>query len=161
MEIVISKGIGKIGNFKFKCAIGKNGVAINKSEGDLKTPKGTFSLRYVMYRNDRIVKPKTYLPIYPIKKNHIWCDNPKSNNYNQICERKEINETEPLWRKDSLYNIIIVVGYNDQPVQKDKGSAIFIHLTTKKYTPTKGCITLNLNDMKKLLSYNPKNIKII
>jgi len=161
MEIVISKGIGKIGNFKFKCAIGKNGVAINKSEGDLKTPKGTFSLRYVMYRNDRIVKPKTYLPIYPIKKNHIWCDNPKSNNYNQICERKEINETEPLWRKDSLYNIIIVVGYNDQPVQKDKGSAIFIHLTTKKYTPTKGCITLNLNDIKKLLSYNPKNIKII
>jgi len=161
MEIVISKGIGKIGNFKFKCAIGKNGVAINKSEGDLKTPKGTFSLRYVMYRNDRIVKPKTYLPIYPIKKNHIWCDNPKSNNYNQICERKEINETEPLWRKDSLYNIIIVVGYNDQPVQKDKGSAIFIHLATKKYTPTKGCITLNLNDMKKLLSYNPKNIKII
>ncbi len=161
MEIVISKGIGKIGNFKFKCAIGKNGVAINKSEGDLKTPKGTFSLRYVMYRNDRIVKPKTYLPIYPIKKNHIWCDNPKSNNYNQICERKEINETEPLWRKDSLYNIIIVVGYNDQPVQKDKGSAIFIHLTTKKYTPTKGFITLNLNDMKKLLSYNPKNIKII
>jgi len=161
MEIVISKGIGKIGNFKFKCAIGKNGVAINKSEGDLKTPKGTFSLRYVMYRNDRIVKPKTYLPIYPIKKNHIWCDNPKSNNYNQICERKEINETEPLWRKDSLYNIIIVVGYNDQPVQKDKGSAIFIHLATKKYTPTKGCITLNLNDIKKLLSYNPKNIKII
>ena len=101
------------------------------------------------------------MSVYPIKKNHIWCDNPKSNNYNQICERKEINETEPLWRKDSLYNIIIVVGYNDQPVQKDKGSAIFIHLTTKKYTPTKGCITLNLNDMKKLLSYNPKNIKII
>ena len=56
---------------------------------------------------------------------------------------------------------ISVVGYNDQPVQKDKGSAFFIHITTKKYAPTKGCIALNLNDMKKLLSYNPKNIKII
>ena len=160
MEIVISKGIGKIGNFKFKCAIGKNGMTTNKSEGDLKTPKGIFSLRYVMYRNDRIVKPKTCLPIYPIKKNHIWCDNPKSNNYNQICKRKENNETESLWRKDSLYNTIVIIGYNDNPIQNNKGSAIFLHLCTNKYTPTKGCISVSLNDMKRILSYNVKKIKI-
>ena len=89
MEILIkTPGIIKFGKYYFKCLIGKNGITFNKKEGDLKTPKGTFNLRYVMYRNDRIVKPKTCLPIYPIKKNHIWCDNPKSNNYNQICKRK-------------------------------------------------------------------------
>ena len=162
MNILISrKGIGKIGNFRFKCCLGRKGVTYEKSEGDHKTPLGMFPLLYVMYRKDRIKKLKTNLSSYSIKKNHVCCDNSNSINYNKIYKKKETDETESLWRKDSLYDVIIVVGYNDQPVQKGKGSAIFIHLTTKKYTPTKGCIALNLNDMKKLLSYNPKNIKII
>ena len=104
---------------------------------------------------------KTNLSIYPINKNHVCCDNPKNKNYNKIYINKKMRETEILWRKDSLYNIIIVIGYNDQPVKKGKGSAIFLHLTTNKYRPTQGCIGLHLQDMKKLLSYNPKNIKII
>ena len=80
-------------------------------------------------------------------------------NYNQICKRKENNETESLWRKDSLYNIIVIIGYNDNPIQNNKGSAIFLHLCTNKYTPTKGCISVSLNDMKRILSYNVKKIK--
>ena len=162
MDIIVSgNGTGKIGNFIFKCCLGIRGITDDKSEGDLKTPRGTFPLRYIMYRKDRIKKLKTNLSSYSIKKNHVCCDNSNSINYNKIYKKKETDETESLWRKDSLYDVIIVVGYNDQPVQKSKGSAIFIHLTTKKYTPTKGCIALNLNDMKKLLSYNLKNIRIV
>ena len=114
-----------------------------------------------MYRKDRIKKFKTNLSSYPINKNHICCDDPDNINYNKICIKKKINETESLWRKDSSYDIIIIIGYNDQPVQKGKGSAIFIHLTTNKYSPTEGCVALQLKDMKKLLSYNLRNIKII
>lgn len=162
MDVVVSRsGIGKIGNFRFKCCLGRRGVAYEKSEGDHKTPIGTFPLRYIMYRKDRIKKPKTNLSVYTIKKNHVCCDNPNSSNYNKIYIKKGTIDTESLWRKDFLYNIIIVIGYNDQPIQKGKGSAIFIHLSTKKYNPTKGCIGLHLKDMKKLLSYNLRNIKII
>ena len=162
MDIIVSRNkIGKIGNFIFKCSLGMKGVTDNKYEGDLKTPLGIFPLRYIMYRKDRIKKIKTNLSIYPINKNHVCCDNPKNKNYNKIYINKKMSETEILWRKDSLYNIIIVIGYNDQPVKKGKGSAIFLHLTTNKYQPTQGCIGLHLQDMKKLLSYNLKNIRIV
>ena len=162
MDIIISRnGTGKIGNFIFKCCLGIRGVTDDKSEGDLKTPRGIFPLRYIMYRKDKIKKLKVNLSIYSINKNHICCEDPDNINYNKICIKKEMNETESLWRKDSSYDIIIIIGYNDQPVQKGKGSAIFIHLATNKYKPTKGCIALQLKDMKKLLSYNLKNIKII
>ena len=90
MDVVVSRsGIGKIGNFRFKCCLGRRGVAYEKSEGDHKTPIGTFPLRYIMYRKDRIKKPKTNLSIYSIKKNHICCDNTNSINYNKIYIKKE------------------------------------------------------------------------
>ena len=162
MNILISRnGVGRIGNFRFKCSIGKKGVTDQKFEGDNKTPLGIFPLRFIMYRKDKLKKFKTNLPLYLIKKSHVCCDDPNNTKYNRIYIKEEESEKESLWRRDSLYNIIIVIGYNDQPVQKNKGSAIFIHLTTNKYSPTEGCVALQLKDMKKLLSYKLRNIKII
>ena len=90
MDIIVSgNGTVKIGNFIFKCSLGIRGITDDKSEGDFKTPRGTFPLRYIMYRKDRIKKFKTNLSSYPINKNHICCDDPDNINYNKICIKKK------------------------------------------------------------------------
>ena len=161
MKIFIKKtGIIKSSKYTFKCFLGKNGITCNKKEGDLKTPKGTFPLKYVMYRPDRVKKPKTNLPIYVIKKNHVCCDDPKSSFYNKILETKNLDLGEKLWRKDILYDILIVIGYNDNPIIKGKGSAIFLHLANKNTITTKGCVAVEKKNMIKLLEFYPKKIKI-
>ena len=161
MDIFVKKtGILKFAKYTIKCFLGKKGITSNKKEGDFKTPEGTFFLRYVMYRPDRIKTPKTNLPIRIIKKNHICCDNPEHPNYNKIFETKNLNLGEKLWRKDFLYDIVVVIGYNDNPIVKDKGSAIFLHLNKKNIITTEGCIAIEKKNMINLLKYCPKKIKI-
>ena len=161
MNIFVKKtGILKFAKYTIKCFLGKNGITSNKKEGDFKTPKGTFFLRYVMYRPDRIKKPKTNLPTCIIKKNHICCDNSKHPKYNKIFETKNFDLGEKLWRKDILYDILVVIGYNDNPIIKGKGSAIFLHLSKKNITTTKGCVAVEKKTMINLLKYCLKKIKI-
>jgi len=161
MKILVKKtGIIKFAKYSFKCLLGKKGITCSKKEGDFKTPKGTFFLRYVMYRSDRVKKPKTNLPIYIIKKNHVCCDDPKNPYYNKIFETKNLELGEKLWRRDILYDILIVIGYNDNPIIKGKGSAIFLHLSKKNIVSTKGCIAIEKKNMVNLLKYCPKKIKI-
>ena len=161
MDIFVKKtGVLKFAKYTIKCFLGKKGITSNKKEGDFKTPKGIFFLKYVMYRPDRIKKPKTNLPTCIIKKNHICCDNPKHPKYNTIFETKNLNLGEKLWRKDLLYDIVIVIGYNDNPVIKGKGSAIFLHLSKKNIITTEGCIAIEKKNMINLLKYYPKKIKI-
>ena len=162
MKILVKRsGLLKISQYYFQCNLGKNGVTFNKKEGDDKTPLGTFPLNFVMYRSDRISKPKTNLKIINIKKNHVCCDDPKDLNYNKIFQTNNINISEKLWRNDSLYDILIVIGYNYNQVIKNKGSAIFLHLNKKNYNSTKGCISIKKENMIKLLKYSPKKIQII
>ena len=161
MKILVKKtGIIKFAKYTFKCFLGKNGLTYNKKEGDYKTPKGTFFLRSVMYRSDRVKKPKTNLPIYIIKKNHVCCDDPNNPFYNKIFETKNFDLGEKLWRKDILYDILVVIGYNDNPIIKGKGSAIFLHLSKKNITTTKGCVAVEKKTMINLLKYCLKKIKI-
>tara|TARA_Y100000590_G_scaffold433814_1_gene551330 strand:+ start:25 stop:513 length:489 start_codon:yes stop_codon:yes gene_type:complete len=161
MNIIVKKtGIIKFARYSFKCLLGKNGVTKNKKEGDLKTPIGTFFLRHVMYRSDRIKKPKTNLPVSLIKKNHVCCDDPQNHKYNKIFETKNFSLGEKLWRKDNLYDILIVIGFNDSPVIKNKGSAIFLHLIGKDSNSTEGCIAIEKRVMKDLLKYELKKIEI-
>ena len=161
MKIFIKKtGIIKSSKYIFKCSLGKKGITSNKKEGDLKTPEGTFPLKYVMYRPDRVKKPKTNLPIYVIKKNHVCCDDPKSSFYNKIFETNNSDLGEKLWRKDILYDILVVIGYNYNTIIKGKGSAIFLHLSNTDTIATKGCVAIEKENMIKLLEFYPKKIKI-
>jgi len=143
--------------FEFKCSIGKNGLKKNKIEGDKCTPIGLFDLGILYYRSDRIPKPQTFLETKIIKKNTAWCDDPSSKFYNkEIKINKSINH-EKLYRKDHIYDIILVVKYNYKQVVSELGSAIFIHLT-KDYKPTAGCIALKKKDFLILLKVlNKKN----
>ena len=129
-------------------------------EGDLKTPKGSFNLEYILYRKDRIGQIKTSLKKKIIRRNMAWCDDPLSKYYNQLVKLPFKFSAEKLFRKDNSYDVIIVINFNRKKIKKNKGSAIFIHLAKKNYKPTKGCLALSLNDIEILLKIIKKNSKI-
>ena len=146
-------------DFQFRCSIGKNGLKKNKMEGDNCTPVGTFSLGPVYFRSDRIDKPDTKLKTFKIDKLMGWCDDPSNINYNKEIKLNKKIKAEKLYRKDKIYDIIVVINYNTQRIIKNKGSAIFIHVTND-YKPTKGCIALSLRDLEILLKIIKRNSKI-
>ena len=162
--IVKNKDTLLIDDFKLKCSVGKKGCSKDKIEGDFKTPKGTFRLGNIYYRSDKCQKPLSRLKVIPIKKNMGWCDDPKSKFYNKLIKIKKNSKIgyEKLYRKDSKYDLLILIKYNYNNVVKFKGSAIFLHLT-KNYSTTKGCIAVKKKDfliLAKLINKKTK-IKII
>ena len=128
-------------DFQFKCVIGINGSTSNKVEGDKKTPKGIYSLGPLYYRADRIEKPFTKIRIIKIKKSMGWCDDIHHKKYNKLIKIDNRTKFEKMWRRDHIYDLLIPINYNYNKVIKNKGSAIFIHLT-KNYKKTLGCIAL-------------------
>ena len=144
---------------KYKCALGVNGIKKNKLEGDGCTPSGQFKVKKLYYRQDRVKITKSNIKPLPIKKNMYWCDDPDSIHYNKLILHKE-KSYEKLYRADNLYNIILVINYNTDPVIKHKGSAIFIHLAKRNYAPTKGCIALDLADLVEIIGHISINEKI-
>ena len=160
MQIVISNNNTLlIDEFKFKCALGKKGSTSKKIEGDKKTPKGVYNLGPVYLRKDRIFNIETKLKTIEIKKNMGWCDDVKSKYYNKLIKVNERIKHEKLFRKNRNYDILIPINYNSKNIKKNKGSAIFIHLT-KNYKKTLGCVALKKKDMLILLRLINKNTKI-
>ena len=163
MHIIVKNKFLIYGDYKVKCAICKRGISSSKKEGDLTSPRGKFKIKGLFYRKDRIKKLKTKLKKIPIIKNMGWCDDPRSKQYNKLVKLPYSQTTEKLYRKDNIYDLILVLNYNMNPVKKNKGSAIFIHVAKKKMTPTKGCVAVNKIELLKLLKLIKKKtlIKII
>ena len=153
MHILIKNKKLYINHYKVKCAIGKRGISSKKKEGDLKTPKGKFKILYVLYRKDRVPKINTKIPKIQIKKNMGWCDDPKSKKYNKLIRFPLEFSAEKIFRRDNIYDIILVLNYNMKPVVKNKGSAIFIHVAKKDYKSTRGCIAISKKKIKTILNY--------
>ena len=159
--IIINKfGYLKYKNLKFKCALGKAGIGKKKIEGDNITPKGTFRIVNIYYRKDRIKKLSSKIKLIKIKKKMGWCDDPKSKKYNQIINIPHNNSYEKLYRKDNVYDLILVLDYNMNPITKNKGSAIFIHVAKKKFKKTAGCVALKKEELIKLISVISNKTKI-
>jgi L,D-peptidoglycan transpeptidase YkuD (ErfK/YbiS/YcfS/YnhG family) len=146
-----SLGILELSGLRVKCALGRNGITLRKTEGDGATPAGCWPLRRVLYRPDRESPPATELPVSPIQPHDGWCDDPADSLYNRPVRLPYGASCEQLWRKDRLYDIVVVLGHNDDPVVPGSGSAIFMHLAEDDYRPTAGCIALNSADMKNVL----------
>lgn len=160
MIIVKNPGYLIYKNFKFRCSLGINGIKNKKKEGDGITPKGIFKLKKIYYRKDKVKNIVTKVKKIKITKDMGWCDDPKSKFYNKLIRLPSKFGHEKLYRKDDIYNLIIVLDYNMNPVIKNKGSAIFIHLAKKNYKPTQGCMGLKQNDLIKLIKMIKKNQKI-
>ncbi len=127
-------------------------MSLNKREGDGATPVGYFPLRRVFYRPDRIVPPATRLPLIALSQQDGWCDDPLHPAYNTLVTLPFTASHEVLWREDTIYDIIIEVGYNDSPVEAGRGSAIFIHLMRPDGAPTEGCVAFGIDDILTVLA---------
>ena len=149
-----------VGEFKLKCCIGKKGISKNKVEGDLQTPSGKFKLGNLYWRSDRVKKPETKLFCKKIKKNMGWCNDSSSAYYNKEIQINNKIKYEKIYRNDYKYDLFILIKYNYLKVKKNKGSAIFIHLT-KNYKATAGCIALSKKDFLILSKMLKKNSQII
>ena len=137
---------------EFPCALGKAGVTGTKREGDLKTPLGRFPLRRLYYRADRLDRPETGLPATALTPDDGWCDDPAHALYNRpVCLPFEASH-EPLWRDDHVYDLVVVLGYNDDPPVRGKGSAIFLHVARDDFSGTEGCVALARDDLLAVLS---------
>ena len=151
MHIYINKNKLFIDHYKIKCSIGKRGIKIKKKEGDKITPKGSFKIKQIFYRKDRVPTLITKINKTPINKNMGWCDDPKSKYYNKLIKFPFKYSAENLFRKDNIYDIILVLNFNTNPVLVGKGSAIFIHIAKKNYSKTAGCIAISKQNMKKII----------
>ena len=138
-------------DYKIKCAIGKSGISAYKREGDGCTPKGIFKFKCIFYRKDKISKIKTKLKKIVIKKNMGWCDDPKSKFYNKLIKFPFKFRAEKLFLSKNIYDLVLVINYNMNPIVKNKGSAIFLHIATKNFSPTKGCLAISKQNLKILL----------
>jgi L,D-peptidoglycan transpeptidase YkuD (ErfK/YbiS/YcfS/YnhG family) len=146
-----------------RCDSGRNGAALKKVEGDGKTPMGTFELREVFYRADKISDIETKLPIRKIEQNYGWCDDVKSDDYNKFIylPSQNCHSSEFLFRQeDDAYSIIVPLGYNDDNIIKGKGSAIFLHVLKKDNQPTAGCIAIDKQELLELLKEIDVSTKI-
>ena len=149
-----------IKDFKFKCSIGKKGLRKNKIEGDSCTPSGRFKIGNLYWRPNRVDFPETKLITKKIKKNMGWCNDSKSQLYNREIKINKKTKYEKLYRNDYKYDFFILIKYNYKKTIKNKGSAIFIHLT-KNYKPTAGCIAISKKDFLILAKLINKNTKIL
>ena len=130
------------GESSWRCAVGPGGVRPDKREGDGATPAGCWPLRRVLYRADRLAPPATALPLAALKREDGWCDDPADPSYNSQVVLPHGASHERLWRDDGIYDLIVVLGHNDDPPVPGAGSAVFLHLARPDYAPTEGCVAL-------------------
>jgi L,D-peptidoglycan transpeptidase YkuD (ErfK/YbiS/YcfS/YnhG family) len=142
--------------------LGKAGIGKKKLEGDQITPKGTYKIVEIYCRKDRLKKISSKFKLIEIKKNMGWCDDPKSKKYNQLIKLPSKYSHENLYRENSIYDLILVLNYNMNPIIKNKGSAIFIHIANKKFKNTEGCIAIEKKNLVRLVKIiNKKTLVII
>ena len=161
MHILINKKFLIYNNYKVKCALGKRGIGNKNIEGDFITPKGVYKIKYLLYRKDRVKKIKSKLKKIIIKKDMGWCDDSKSILYNKLIKLPFNYKYEKLYRSNNIYDIILVLNYNMNPVKKNKGSAIFIHVAKKEYKKTDGCIAIKKRDLLQIIDKIKINTKVI
>jgi L,D-peptidoglycan transpeptidase YkuD (ErfK/YbiS/YcfS/YnhG family) len=146
-----SRGWLKLGGLMFPCALGRTGHRARKREGDGATPMGTWRVREAFYRADLVRHPRTVLAMRALHPDDGWCDAPADRNYNRLVRHPYAASAERLWRTDGLYDLVILIGYNDWPRVRERGSAIFIHVARPGYAPTEGCIALSRPHLLRLL----------
>jgi L,D-peptidoglycan transpeptidase YkuD (ErfK/YbiS/YcfS/YnhG family) len=130
------------GGLAIPVALGRGGILANKREGDGGTPRGTFRPRQLWWRADRHRRPRTLLPVRPIKFEDAWCEDPTDRRYNRPLWLKTDSGGDRLARADHLYDFIVEIDHNTRPRISGRGSAVFLHLARENYAPTAGCVSM-------------------
>ena len=145
---------------RVRAAFGRGGIRADKREGDGATPVGTLALRRVFFRADRLARPQAGVPVAPLSPQDGWCDDPADAAYNKLVSMPHAARHEALWRADAVYDVIGVLGWNDDPVIAGRGSAIFLHVARQDYAPTEGCVALALADVLAVLARGMTAIEV-
>lgn len=146
-----SAGWLSVGTLVLPCALGRSGITRAKREGDGATPRAVLPMRRVWYRADRGPRPLTGLPVRAIRAGDGWCDAPCDRNYNRPVRLPYPASHEDMFREDGLYDLVVELGWNDDPPRPGRGSAIFMHVARAGFRPTEGCIALRAADLRRLL----------
>jgi L,D-peptidoglycan transpeptidase YkuD (ErfK/YbiS/YcfS/YnhG family) len=148
LDLVVSAaGMASWGGRRMRCALGRAGVVADKREGDGGTPAGAWPMREALFRADRLGEIVTPLPARPLDPDDGWCDDPADPAYNRPVRLPYPAHCEELWLADRVYDVIVPLGYNDNPVVPGRGSAIFLHVARPDFAPTAGCVALALGDL--------------
>lgn len=165
--IVYSDGRAEYNGKTYKCVLGKGGVkpAADKREGDGATPLGRYPLRQVLYRGDRVKNLKTSLPAREIQLGDRWGEDvDDAASYNKLIQIDNPTEDSGLYREASIFDIIVVIGHNDDPVEVGKGSGIFIHGARQDkgddFAPTDGCVAFAGDDLRAIVETLTPNTMI-
>lgn len=152
-NIEVTNKILKFGDKEYKCAVGLGGIKENKTESDGATPAGCFNIKEIFYRADRVEKPESVFITHELEANDAWCDDLTCDSYNTHIKLPHNGSYERLWHgADDLYDIIVVLGYNDSAIIRGRGSAIFMHIAREGYSGTAGCVALSKKDLLEILS---------
>jgi L,D-peptidoglycan transpeptidase YkuD (ErfK/YbiS/YcfS/YnhG family) len=152
LELVVGTGGEAIwGGRRLRCAVGWAGIVGDKREGDGASPAGLWPMREVLFRRDRLGPIETALPVRALAPADGWCDDPADPAYNRRVRLPCAARAERLWRIDRLYDIVVPLGFNDDPVVPGAGSAIFLHVADPDFAATEGCVALALGDLLQLL----------
>ncbi|UUX47955.1 L,D-transpeptidase family protein [Nisaea acidiphila] len=137
---------------RLRCATGKGGIRTKKQEGDGATPVGRFPLQRIFFRADRMQPPAGCPDPIAIRETHGWSDDPADpENYNRLVALPYAHSHERLMREDAVYDVVVELGYNDDPPVPGRGSAIFMHVARPDFSGTEGCIALALPDLLDIL----------
>jgi len=158
---VTADGLLRFQGQTLRCALGQGGISASKREGDGATPTGLLPIRRVFWRADRGARPATTLPAEPIAPDDGWCDDPADAAYNTRIRLPHAARHERLWREDAVYDVIGVLGWNDTPVQRGRGSAIFLHVARPGLAPTEGCVALPEAELRRLLAAGMDAIEVL
>ncbi len=148
-----SRAIVQLGHLTFQAAIGRKGRTAFKCEGDGKTPIAQMPLLYGFIRGERMRAVQTRLTLRRAVKSMLWCDEPSDPNYNRMVKAPFKPSHEEICREDGLYDVCLVLDWNVRCRQRNRGSAIFMHMIRPGYEPTAGCVALHPRDMRRLLSH--------
>lgn len=142
----------RFGDIDIACAIGRGGAcaAGDKREGDGCTPLGTWPVRGVLMRRDRVsLNAMPQVPWRWIHADDGWSDDPADPAYNRPVALPRGFSAETLQRADQAYDIIVVLGHNDAPPVTGAGSAIFFHIWVEG-RPTEGCVAIAQEHMLRI-----------
>jgi L,D-peptidoglycan transpeptidase YkuD (ErfK/YbiS/YcfS/YnhG family) len=143
-----------LGDRRVRCALGPAGVkpAAAKREGDGASPAGVWPIREVWYRPDRGPPPAAEFRVHAMSEDDGWCDDPADPAYNRHVKLPYPASAERLWREDGIYDIVVVLGHNDDPPVAGLGSAVFLHIARPDYSPTQGCVAVARDHLEVLLA---------
>ena len=127
-----------------------------KQEGDGNSPAGMFPLTAAFGTS---TKPNAVeLPYTKLDQYTECVDDVKSSFYNKIVNRMQVGNfdwksSEKMLAVGPPYELGVFVAYNTFPVEKSKGSCIFLHIWNDASTGTAGCTAMERHNLERIVAW--------